>query len=190
MAMTHIRGGPGGADGFSLTELLIMLVIMLAIAAIITQTAVQASRVYAQQQRYMDARKNAGAALDMIVRLIRQAQTINPDPDGDGLMNSISLQSDWNPRNGVLTDPYETITFTVANNQLLKQEPSDAGPVPFADGITAVTFNYFDTNNVALTNPVASVAKIAYVTATVTTQPPTGLTPLRMTSAAAVRRTE
>jgi len=176
--------------GFTLTELLIMLVIMLAVCGIITQTAVQATRVYGQQQRYIDARKSAGAALDMIVRLTRMAQTINPDPDGNGVMDSIQLQADWNPRNGVFTDPYETITFTVAGNQLLKQEPADAAAVPFADGITSMTFSYFDTNNVALANPVASAAKIAYVTITVQTRPPTGLQPIVMSSAAAVRRTE
>jgi Tfp pilus assembly protein PilW len=176
--------------GFTLTELLVMLVIMLAVTGIITQTAVQATRIYGRQQRYIDARKNAGAALDMIVRLIRQAQTIAPDPDGNGVMDSISLQSDWNPRNGVLTDPYENITFMVANTQLLKQEPSDATPVAFADGVSSLTFQYFDTNNVALTNPAASVSKIAYVTITVQTTAPTGLNPIVMTSAAAVRRTE
>jgi type II secretory pathway pseudopilin PulG len=176
--------------GFTLTELLITLVIMIGVTGIITQTAVQATRVYGQQRKFIEARRSAGAALDMMVRLIRMSQTITPDPDGNGQMDSISLQSDWNPRNGALTDPYETISFTVANNQLLKQEPSDAAPVPFADGITSITFAYFDQNNVALANPVTSVAKIAYVTVTVQTVPPTGLQPIVMTSAATVRRME
>ncbi len=187
MAMTRLSR----RDGFTLTEMLVTMVVMLVVAGIITQTALQATRTFSQQQRSIDARKNVGASLDMLVRLTRMAQTINPDPDGNGIMDSIRLTGDWNPPNGVLTDAYETVTFTVAGGQLLKQEPLDGAPVPFADQVDSIAFTYYDTNNILLTDPVASAAKIAYVTMTLTTPPPQpGLKRLVISSAAAVRRTE
>jgi prepilin-type N-terminal cleavage/methylation domain-containing protein len=187
MAMTrHTR-----TDGFTLIELLVTMVVILVVAGIITQSALQATRTFGQQQYYMDARKNVGASLDMIVRLARMASTIDPDPDGNGLMDSIRLKADWNPRNGALTEAYEDVTFTVSGGQLMKKEPSDLVPVAFADYVASVAFTYYDTNNVLLTNPVASAAKIAYVKVTVTTTPPkTGLQPIVISSAAAVRGTE
>jgi prepilin-type N-terminal cleavage/methylation domain-containing protein len=187
MAMTRLSR----ENGFTLTELVITTMVMLVIAGIITQTALQATRTYSHQQSYIDARKNAGASLDMLVRLIRMAQVIDPDPDGNGVMDSIRVQSDWNPSNGVTTDPYENVTFTVVNGQLLKQEASDATPVAFADRVSSVVFAYYDTNNVLLTTPATSASKIAYVTITMTTTPPkAGLNAIVMSSAAAVRRTE
>jgi len=175
------------ADGLTLTELAVTLVVTLSVAGIITQTALQATKTYGQQQFYIDARKNVGASLDMMVRMARQATWIDANPNGSGLYNSIRVKADWNPRNGVLTDPWEDVTFTVANGQLLKQEPSDAAAVPFADRVQSLSIAYYDTNNVALTNPVPT-NKIAYIVFTITTTTSqTAGQPVTITSAAAVR---
>ncbi len=175
------------ADGLTLTELAVTLVVTLAVAGIITQTALQATRIYGQQQFYIDARKNVAASLDMMVRMARQATTIDPNPTGSGLNDAIRLKADWNPRNGVLTDPWEDVTFTVANGQLLKKEPSDAAAVPFADRVQSLSIAYYNNNNVALSNPVPP-NKIAYIVFTITTTTSqTAGQPVTITSAAAVR---
>lgn len=174
-------------DGLTLTELAVTLVVTLVVAGIITQTALQATRTYGQQQSYIDARKSVGASLDMMVRMARQATTINPDPFSTGILNSIRVQADWNPRNGVITDPWEDVTFSVANGQLLKKEPSDTSPVPFADNVQSLSIAYYNNLNVALSNPAATPNKIAYIIFTVTTTSPNGGQPIVISSAAAVR---
>jgi Tfp pilus assembly protein PilW len=174
-------------DGLTLTELVVTLVVTLVVAGIITQTAVQATRTYGQQQTYIDARKSVGASLDMMVRMARQATNINPDPAGTGIMNSIRLKADWNPRNGVLTDPWEDVTFSVANGQLMKKEPTDAAAVPFADNVQSLSIAYYNNSNVALSTP-PPPSKIAYIVFTITsTSPIQGGQPIAISSAAAVR---
>ncbi len=177
-------------DGLTLTELAVTLTVTLVIAGIITQTAVQATRTYGQQQTYIDARKSVGASLDMMVRMARQATTINPDPAGTGILNSIRIQADWNPRNGVITDPWEDVTFSVANGQLLKKEPTDAAAVPFADNVQSLSIAYYNNSNVLLSTPITA-SKIAYMIFTVTTTAPNqGGQPIVITSAAAVREVQ
>ena len=45
-----------------------------------------------------------------------------------GRTYSVRVQADWNPRDGVLDDPYENVLFVVAGNTLWKREPKV--PVP------------------------------------------------------------
>jgi prepilin-type N-terminal cleavage/methylation domain-containing protein len=176
--------------GFTLVELLITSVIFTVILGLVVRIIVQTNSIYRTQRQLIEARDNASVSLDMIVRLVRMASTIDPDPDGDGILNRIRVEADWNPRNGVLTDPYETITFWSDGQRLLKQEPTDAAPVVFADAIQSVTFTYADTNNTTLTNPMASASRIAYVTVAVRLTTIEGIPGIALTSAAAVRRTE
>jgi prepilin-type N-terminal cleavage/methylation domain-containing protein len=184
MALTSDR------RGFTLVELLVTSAITLMILGIVAHIVVQSSNVYRAQRQFMDARDNVAATLDMIVRVVRMADTITPDPENDGVMNSIRVQADWNPRNGVLTDPYETITFWSDGQQLMKQEPSDASAVAFAERIQAISFTYVDTNDAAIANPVTSASRIAYVNIAVQTTPVGGVPSLTLTSAAAVRGRE
>ena len=175
--------------GFTLIELLVTSAITLVILGIVAQIVVQSNNVYRAQRQFMEARDNVAATLDMVVRLVRMAEVVSADPDGDGIMNSIRAQADWNPRNGVTTDPYETITFWSDGQRLMKREPSDAADVEFAERIQGLTFTYFDTNNAAIANPVTGASRIAYVNIAVQTTA-IGGTSVTMTSAAAVRGRE
>jgi hypothetical protein len=177
--------------GAGLVEILVMSAVMLIVLGIVTQVVIQSNKAYSTQRQLGEARENVSATLDMVVRLVRLAQVVNPDPDGDGALNSIYLEADWNPANGALTDPYERIRFWSDGTRLMKREPTDGAAVPFAERVQAVTFAYFDTNNAALANPVAGANRIAYVTMTVRTSNNTDGTPgVTLQSAAAVRRTE
>lgn len=177
--------------GFSLVELLVTMVVILAVLATVTHIFVQSDKVYRQQRSHLDRRSSTAATLDMIVRLLRQAQTITTDPDGNGLLDSVAITADWNPRDGDTTDPYEDIRFSAAGGALVKLEPADAAPVAFADGITALNFAYFNPAGGAVLNPLAATqAQLAFVTVTVRATPVEGQPGVVLSSSASIRRLE
>jgi prepilin-type N-terminal cleavage/methylation domain-containing protein len=188
------------AAGFSLPELLVTVVVMLLVLGVVTQFVTRSSITYAQQRDHMERRYTASTTADMILRLLRQvatpggampAVTLQTDPDGNGLLDSIGIISDWNPHDGVPDDPYENIRFTVAGNTLFKQEPTDLAPVPFADNVNGLTFAYFNPGGGAVLNPlVATQDRLAYVTMTITTPPVDGQPGIVLSSSASVRRLE
>jgi Tfp pilus assembly protein PilW len=185
--------------GFSLLELMIVMTILIVILSLLSAIVGSIQSSYAQQRPRTEAINNATAAMDTLVRLIRgsgnQLSTtgINPDPDGNGLYDSINIQSDWNPVNGAATDAFENITFTIRNGTtctqcvLNKQEASDILPVPFLEDIGAITFTYYTSSNTLISNPVTNNSQIALVKITLTTKTP-GLTPMTFTSTAHIRK--
>ena len=176
--------------GFSLAETLIVTAVLVVALGIATSLFVQGNNTYAAQRDYDEARSSAAAALDMTVRLLRGATTVVPDPDGNNVMDSVRVTSDWNPRDGDLTDSYEDVRFTVAAGELLKQEPADAAPVAFADRIASISFSYWDTNGVAIANPAAAdIDNIGLVRVTVVTTAINGRQ-ITLTSSASLRRNE
>jgi prepilin-type N-terminal cleavage/methylation domain-containing protein len=190
---TAERSGHSPHDdrGFSLVELLVTMVVILAVLATVTQIFIRSDKVYRQQRSQLDRRASTAATLDMIVRLLRQAQTIATDPDGNGLLDSVALTADWNPRDGDTTDPYENIRFSAANGALVKLEPTDAAPVAFADGIMSLNFAYFNPAGGAVLNPlVATQAQLAFVTVTVRATAVEGRPGPVLSSSASIRRLE
>ncbi len=111
---------------------------MILVLGVVAQFVSRSSVTYAQQRDHIERRYTAATTADIILRLLRQAGTpggampavtLQTDPDGNGVLDSIRIVSDWNPRDGVPDDPYENIEFTVAGNTLFKQEPTDLAPV-------------------------------------------------------------
>lgn len=176
--------------GFSLVETLVVSVVLLVALGMATQIFVQGNTAYVQQRAYDEARSNASAALDMTVRLLRSAQTITVDPEGNLIADSVRIVSDWNPRDGDTNDPYENVTFTTAGGTLFKREPADAAAVAFADRIASIRFNYWTPAGVALATPwTAAQAQLGLVGVTVQTTPINGQQ-VTVTSSASVRRRE
>lgn len=195
-------GDSRGAAGFTLVELLVVTVVVLVTMGLAAAAMMSTQRAYGAQRERIETTQQAQAAIEMIARLVRMSGNnpfgiaivaIDADPDGNTAFDSIRIRADWNPADGDLTDPYEDITFTVAGNQLFKEEPADGAPVLFADNIQSLLFAYRDTNNNAIADPVANAAAIAFVTVTANTQSTTLVQdgpPIALTTSVAVRRTE
>ena len=190
-------------QGFSLLEVLIVIVILGVVLGFVAQLVQSVQRDYLVQMQLIEAQNNARTALDTVVRLVRIAgndperigvQPIDPDPDGNGQFDSVHLQADWNPPDGALDDPYEDIIFSTNNGSLIIQEPSspfNPAAIPFLDRIQAVTFAYFDRNNNPVADPVATPGSIASIDIVVQTDAPgPGGAPLTFRSSATIRRRE
>ena len=97
-----------------MVELLVVLVILAVIMGVTVQIFSGVGRSYESQRQLIEAQHSARAALDSLVRLIRLAgnnprsiglQAVDPDPDGNALLDSIQIQADWNPADGALNGP-------------------------------------------------------------------------------------
>jgi type II secretory pathway pseudopilin PulG len=169
--------------GFSLVELAVTMGVVVLVLGMVTLVLVQSSRAFTTQQVIMDARNHNGAALDMMERLIRQAnpQQIQADPDGNGVFDTIRVLSPGGP--------YQDVTFSASAGTLFLQEAGGA-PVPFADGITMLRFIYSD----HLGNPLANALVlsrpqlIGMVRVTVRAASAQGLPPVDSTTNVAIRR--
>lgn len=182
---------PRPQAGFSLVELMVTMVVMLTTLGVVTQVIVRSNTAYAQQRDHLERRYNTATTVEMIARLIRQAQSIQTDPDGNGVLDSIRLVADWNPHDGDTNDQYEDIIFSRVGNTLLKKEPTDAAPVPFAENINVLTFAYFNPAGGPVLNPLTvTTNQLAFVTVTVGSPPVDGQPGLTLTSSASVRRLE
>jgi type II secretory pathway pseudopilin PulG len=180
-----------GEAGFTLMELLFATAVSLVVAGVVMQMFIQMNAAYGQARQVIDRRNNAAAATDMIVRLLRMAQTVHPDPDGNTVMDSVRIVADWNPRDGDTLDAYEDVRFTVVGDQLLKREPADAAAIPFADNVANIAFTYRSPTGALIANPVAANPNLlAHVRMVLTTTPVEGRPAAIYSAAASVRRTE
>jgi prepilin-type N-terminal cleavage/methylation domain-containing protein len=168
----HSKKAMDSAKGFTLVELIVAMVILVVVVGIVGSITITVEKGYVSQQALLEAQNNARVAMDMILRLVRMAgnnpmlivfEPIHPDPDGNSLMDSIRLRSDWNPSDGDLGDRYEDMIFSTNNGVMYVKQPSDGSPVEFVDRIESLSFTYFDNSGNAIADPVASRSSIAYV---------------------------
>jgi type II secretory pathway component PulJ len=128
----------------------------------------QGQRVYATGSAGVEVTQNARAALARMATEIRQAGR-GPRPDvfvaiAEAAPESIVLQHDLNG-NGVIAGVGETITWRLAGNILRRN--AGGGAQPIINGVTALSFAYFDAQG----RPAASLAAIRTVTISLTTAP-------------------
>lgn len=186
--------------GMTLVELLVGTAVTIGVLGVTTSILTQSGRMFTQQRTEMESRNSAGAAVDTMVRLIRQSScesdtavscaSIDPDPDNNNTFDSVRVRGDWNPRDGVIDDPYEDVLFVVADNILWKREPGDASLVEFGDGVEAIRFSYTDQNGLPMTVAQAKARAhlIGGANITVVSRAPQGLGSITSTSAVSIRR--
>jgi type II secretory pathway component PulJ len=189
--------------GFSLIEALTVTAVMAAVLLVVAQMADRMQIGYLAQRRQLEALDNARPALDLIVRLARMAggnprgvpgvRAIDPDPDGNGALDSIALQADWNPPNGSFADPWENVAFSVRDNALVKVEAGDPPEgVLLGPGVAALRFAYLDAGLAWVADPIATPEAIAYVSVTLILRDaaPHAPPPIELGSGTAVRGRE
>lgn len=175
--------------GFSLIELSIGMVTVIMILGILSSIILGINRSYSQQRPRMEAVNDATATLNIMARLIRMAgnnpndilglQGIDAGVPVSGQYNTIRIRSDWHGAStssepdGDTDDTFEDVTFSVSAGVVMKQElPADATPVEFLDHVNSLRFTYYDTDNVAISDPVTNQAQIARVDIELDTQTP------------------
>jgi len=184
--------------GMTMVELLVSSLVMIIVLGVSTTVLTKSSTMFTQQRGALNGRNSAAASVDLLSRLLRQSscisatnvycQAIVPDPDNNGVFDSVRVQADWNPRDGALDDPYEDVLFVVAGGSLWKREPSDAALVSFGDNVQSLRFTYRDQNGAPLANPVARPDLIGAVTISIVTTAGQGLPAVTSSSTVSVRR--
>jgi Tfp pilus assembly protein PilW len=148
-------------SGFTLVEFMIAAAIMTAVLGATVALATQIQQSYGTQLDDATAEQEARYALDWIARDLRSAasdayeiiadnQEVWLDPNaGVDDDDSIRVQADVNPPDGVLDDEGENVTIALdtANNVITREDPNAADPAALAMTeaiITDLSFTYLD----------------------------------------------
>ncbi len=152
--------------GFSLVELLIAMALGLFMLTLLSNTFLLQSRTYSAQEQETQMIQTTRAAMDMMARELSMAGYDPASAGFDGVdLNSAKLRirADLNGDKDA-SDTNETITyqFDTANKRINRNTGS--GDLPFADNVTAFTFEYLDVNGATA----SSAAGIREVKLTIT----------------------
>ena len=144
--------------GFTLVELLVAMAVGLVLLGAVLQTFVSQNRTTAIEQEVAYAQQNVRAAMDLMVRDIRNA---GYDPENGGFNavesaseDSIRILSDITIEDGVTDDPNEDVTYTVnASNQLTRNGDR------IVDFVNALQFGYVLEDGTMLDPPAAPLTQ-------------------------------
>ena len=172
--------------GFTLVEFLISSLVMTLVLSSAVALSTQIQQSYQSDLDGSVVEQEARFALDWIARDLRPAGS-NPygaagaflvmDPNGGvDTGDSIHVQADINPPNGVVTDPGEDITIALntLTDVITRQDPNGADPaaLDMTEAIfTGLQFTYLDAarNPLDPANPL-NAAIVAYIQVQVSAQ--------------------
>ena len=134
--------------GFSLVELMIVMVIMLMVASAVYTILGSLSRSYTGQNVIADTQQDMRIGIDYMVRGIRMAG-LDPQRTGKpgivtAVPNTFSFTADQN-MDGDPDDTGEQITFSYSGNRV--QLTDDFGTITLNDDVTDFSFTYLDEND-------------------------------------------
>lgn len=177
---------PRGEGGFTLVEFLVSSFVMTLVLSSAVALAMQIQEAYQSDLDGEVVEQEARYALDWITRDLRSAGS-NPyaaagaflvmDPNGGAnTRDSIRVQADISPPNGVVTNPGEDITIALdtVNRVITRQDPNAADPAALAmtEAIfTDLRFTYLNAARVAL-DPLVPINAgiVAYIQVQVSAQ--------------------
>lgn len=179
--------------GYTLAEMLVVAAVVGVIMAGLFSMLSTGTQAYTVGTNRADAQQTARLALD---RLIREVRTAGHDPlatDSFAAVTALAvgtgfvIRNDWNGNGAIATNVTvtvdgvahgEQVTYTFAGNTLTRQESNlDAAAVTVATGISNMTIQYLDANDVAVATPSgANASLIRTVVLDVTAQPGTSVT--------------
>ena len=159
--------------GFSTLELLITTGLLAIVVGSLATMLNNMAKGHAAQLDKSEIQQNQRYAVDTMLRQVRGAGNdpqgigvvaFDMDPLGDGQRTAVRIQSDNNPPNGSLADPFEDVTFSLSNNTLTLQDAATGNTTEVAQNISALQFSYFDASG----NAAATSAEVARVQVTLT----------------------
>ena len=179
--------------GYTLAEMLVVAAVVSVIMAGLFSMLSSGTQAYTVGTNRADAQQTARLALD---RLIREVRTAGHDPlatDSFAAVTALAvgtgfvIRNDWNGNGAIATNVTvtvdgvahgEQVTYTFAGNTLTRQESNlDAAAVTVATGISNMTIQYLDADDVAVPTPSgANASLIRTVVLDVTAQPGTSVT--------------
>ncbi|HOD31439.1 MAG TPA: prepilin-type N-terminal cleavage/methylation domain-containing protein [Smithellaceae bacterium] len=134
----------GGAGGFSLVELIVAMVAGLIIIGAAYSIFLGQERTMSKQDKIVEMQQNVRAAMDMLSREVMMAGYAK----SNGIPYSSSqlqIMADLN-EDGDVTDAHENIIYTYDAGGKRINRNTGGGAQPFAENITAFTFQYLDEN--------------------------------------------
>ena len=175
--------------GFSLTELLVALVIMSVVSLAIYSVFAVTTRTYTTQGVTADVQQSVRAAMEVILQDIRVAG-LDPTSSGNfGIelaeasklrFTSDSIDAGINDFNGVIDDTnFERITYLLQGTQLdqiLYETTASVESEPLISDVQNLAFTYFDADGNDLGSPVpaSQLADIRTINVSITVEEPAG----------------
>jgi type IV pilus assembly protein PilW len=139
-----------GTCGFTVTELVLALAIMMMVMAAIVSLLISLNRVYAAQNVAAGVQQVTRAGINIMTRNIRMAGLnplkINRIGILEASVNKIRFQQDTNGSGTIETGQNEDIAYlSNANNQLIRQKDGNfRSNKSLVDHVRDLTFKYFD----------------------------------------------
>jgi prepilin-type N-terminal cleavage/methylation domain-containing protein len=148
--------------GFTLIELMISLTMLAIVLGGLTTSMVTMQRGYTRQRetaRSEDALRNAEVVISSILRYAG-ANPLNMtigapriDPlDPNPAFDTLRVVADFNPANGLVTDPLEDVLVYAVNDTLYVRWQAGAAVAPVAWPVRSLTFQYDSSGTVWTTN--------------------------------------
>jgi prepilin-type N-terminal cleavage/methylation domain-containing protein len=180
---TKVRARPG----FTLTELLVGLVLSTLILSVLFGAIIAGQRNYTTQRAYRNTEEALRTA-EQTLRVVLASALADPgetntallDPDiltAGSTFTSLRVKSDFNPPDRDFNDGLEDISVKVVADTLLVKWTVAGSFQPVGYPIRALTFEYFDQNRTPITTE-AGVADARSVRFTITAPGPPGTTTL------------
>lgn len=184
---------PRGRAGFSLLEMLVSTVILMAVMTALGTTMVVQQRDYISQRYWRRADEAARSALAVVETAVRNAGanprqiaslftslsppgSLHPNPMGAGQWNNVQVRADFNPTDGDVLDLYEDVRVWAANDTMFVRWTAAGSAEPVAMPVRTLAFQYFRHDGSQVTT-LGTIGEATRVRVTVTA--PVGLTGTR-----------